>query len=44
VRGISGALTELDRLTTCLLATALGLAAYGIYMSLLASRRRINAA
>ena len=46
VRGISGALTELDRQpygNYLLLATALGLAAYGIYMLLLAWRRRINA-
>jgi uncharacterized protein DUF1206 len=45
VRGISGALTELDRQpygNYLLLATALGLAAYGIYMLLLAWRRRIN--
>ena len=48
VRGISGALTELDRQpygNYLLLATALGLAAYGIYMLLLlAWRHRINAA
>jgi len=47
VRGISGALTELDRQpygNYLLLATALGLAAYGIYMLLLAWRRRIDAA
>jgi hypothetical protein len=46
VRGISGALTELDRQpygNYLLVATALGLAAYGVYMLLLAWRRRINA-
>ncbi len=45
VRGISGALTELDRQpygNYLLIATALGLAAYGIYMLFLAWRRRIN--
>ena len=46
VRGISGALTELDRQpygNYLLIATALGLTAYGIYMLLLAWRRRIGA-
>lgn len=47
VRGISGALTELYRQphgAYLLIATALGLGAYGIYMLLLAWRRRINPA
>lgn len=47
VLGISGALTELDRQpygNYLLIATSLGLAAYGIYMLLLAWRRRIDPA
>jgi len=47
VRGISGALVELQREpngVSLLMATAIGLIAYGIYMLLLAWRRRINAA
>jgi len=45
VRGISGALTELRRQsqgTYLLIATAFGLGAYGIFMLLLAWRRRIE--